>query len=125
MADSTKKLIMLVEDDEFIRESLTDILEVEGYRVICAANGEEGVNLLRNHEELPGLVLLDLMMPVKDGFYFREVQKSDPRISAIPVVIMSADGNVEEKQGRAKAQGYLKKPVEMDEVIFTVKNYAS
>lgn len=119
------RTILIVEDDQFIREAISDLLEMEGYNVLAAPNGQAGIDLMRASSAPPALVLLDLMMPVMDGFGFREEQLRDERLSATPVVIMSADGNVLEKSQRAKASAYLKKPVSLDDVVETVRKFAN
>ena len=115
------KKILVVEDDESIRESTKDLLELEGYTVECARNGEEGIQALRRGGVLPDLILLDLMMPVKDGFQFRLEQVEDPTLRHIPVVILTADGHVEEKKQRMGATAYIKKPADIDAIIEVVK----
>lgn len=119
-----KKTILIIEDDEYIRDSLAELLETEGYTVNVAFNGEEGMNALRTQGK-PSLILLDLMMPIKDGFQFREEQLQDPSFSQIPVVIMSAHGNIKENRERTGALAYLKKPIDIDEVLKTVEKYVS
>src|SRR5688572_19853278 len=85
------RLIMLVDDDWAIRESLKEILVDEGFRVVCAANGREGLDYLQGGE-LPGLIFLDLMMPVMDGWQFQQAKAASPRIAGIPVVAVTAAG---------------------------------
>ena len=119
-----QKTILIIEDDKYIREPLKELLESEGYFVLCAENGEEGLNVLhKNDGEKPNLILLDLMMPVKDGFQFREEQLASSLIAHLPVVVMSADGNLNAKSKKLTAQAYLKKPIDIDEVVKVVKQY--
>jgi CheY-like chemotaxis protein len=117
---SSGKQILIVEDDEFIREALTELLEGEGYRIAIAQNGQIGIDFLKMTEELPSLILLDLMMPVKDGFTFREEQLNDSRIQKVPVLIMSADPNLFIKKDRLKANAYMKKPLELSEMLRSI-----
>jgi CheY-like chemotaxis protein len=114
------KSILVVEDDAATREALAMILGAEGFRVTGAANGEEALGLLRSTPP-PDLILLDLMMPIMDGWQFRREQTHDPRLSAIPVVVLSADGNVQQKASALRAAGYLQKPVEMDHLLETIR----
>lgn len=114
--------ILLVEDDRDILEAMQDLLETEGHLVQCATNGQEALDLLRKSIH-PKLILLDLMMPIKDGFQFRKEQIQDPNLAHIPVVIMSADGQIEKKLHQIGAHEYLKKPVDIDIVLETVKRY--
>jgi CheY-like chemotaxis protein len=120
MADENKpRRILVVEDDLDIREVLTHVLEFENYQVAAACNGREALAQLKL-PPLPGLILLDLMMPVMDGWQFRELQQQNPEWSRIPVVILSADGNVYQKAATIRAAGYLKKPVELETLLDTV-----
>lgn len=125
MADGKKKRILLVEDDRDIREALFDVLQLEGYDVDSAGDGHEALKFLAGTANLPDLILLDLMMPVKDGFQFRAEQTVDPKISHIPVVVMSADHQVEKKSGQLKVNTFLKKPVEIDALLATVEKLCS
>ena len=84
-------VILLVEDDLSIHEALGETLEATGYVVIPAADGREALALLRSGMR-PTAILLDLMMPVMDGWDFRQEQCSDPALREIPVVVITASG---------------------------------
>lgn len=112
--------ILIVEDDADIRDTLEEVLVAEGYLVQVASNGQEALDCLRTAEELPNLVLLDLMMPVKDGQAFREEQQRDPLLADVPVVIMSADAHIEERRLRMHVHAAIKKPFGIDLVLQTV-----
>jgi CheY-like chemotaxis protein len=89
MTESTRtKNVLLVEDDALTRGAMRMVLEWEGYRVVCAANGQEALDLLRRGER-PSLILLDIAMPVLDGRQFRQEQEKDPALADIPVVVVS------------------------------------
>ena len=88
--------ILLVEDDFDVREALAETLRDEGYAVECAVDGVQALDYLRAGGR-PGLILLDLMMPRMSGSEFRMVQKVDPQLADLPVVLISADGRMEEK----------------------------
>ncbi|MBC7713535.1 MAG: response regulator, partial [Rhizobacter sp.] len=105
------KRILLVEDDQDIRETLIELLEGEGYEVFFAENGQVGLDKLSQSTILPNLILLDLMMPIKDGFQFCAEKDANPLIAHLPVVVMSADGHIRENQQRVNARAYLKKPL--------------
>lgn len=81
--------IMVVDDDPALREALREILRQEGYEVRALPNGQAALDHLRSGAR-PDLILLDLMMPVLDGWQFRSKQVLDPRLAEIPVVVMSA-----------------------------------
>ena len=106
-----QRTILVVDDDLGIRESLGAVLESAGYRVRLAANGEAALGALGSEPGLPDLILLDLMMPVMDGWQFRSRQLQDPRLREIPVVIISAGGNVQQKAENLSAVGWLRKPL--------------
>jgi CheY-like chemotaxis protein len=116
------KKILIVEDDWDIRDVLTQVLEYEGYEVDAAGNGREAIEYLETHPR-PGLILLDLMMPVMDGWQFRAEQQRHAEWSTIPVVILSADGNAYQKAATIRAAGYLKKPVELETLLDTVSRH--
>jgi CheY-like chemotaxis protein len=108
---------LIVEDDLDIREALSQILEDEGYAVVCASNGMEALTLLRADKTQPNLILLDLMMPVMNGWQFRTEQKADAHLAKIPVVVISADGNVSDKASTIDAAGYLRKPIHIEKLL--------
>ncbi len=117
--------ILLVEDDADIRAMIAQLLELEGYRVRVSANGVDGLQILRGSEgdEKPGLILLDLMMPVMNGWQFRAEQARDPSLEEIPVVVMSGDGRVTEEAPTVRAASFLKKPVDLDVLLETINKY--
>jgi CheY-like chemotaxis protein len=114
------KNILIVEDDLDIREALAQILELEGYQVACADNGRDALSQLTRSAR-PDLIILDIMMPVMDGWQFREEQKKNPALSPIPVIVISADGNACRSEMSREVAGCLQKPVELDAFIDTVK----
>lgn len=113
----------MVEDEDDIRMLVGEALELEGYAVIPAANGQEAIDALQA-ADLPDLILLDLMMPVKDGYEFRREQAAEPRWKDIPVVIMTADGNAihRMRQDEGATPG-LRKPVDLDELVTVINRW--
>lgn len=111
--------VLLVEDDGDVRDAVADTLEEAGYRVWPARHGLEALTALRERALRPCLILLDLMMPVMDGWQFREEQARDPALAAIPVVALSAHGGLE----KLPAAGHLRKPVELRALIDTVARF--
>lgn len=111
--------ILVIEDEQIIRENLVTILELEGYRVSSARNGEEGLQLLRTLEH-PCLVLLDMLMPVMGGLEFLDEKNADDAIASIPVCIVSG---VAEKETIAKAQAFVKKPIDFDCLLKFVREF--
>ena len=118
-----KSNILIVEDDEAIRESLIELLETEGYCVKAAENGQVALDYLITSQHHPNLILLDLMMPVMNGWEFRVEQEKDPALAAVPVVVISGDGHVDEKKSQLRAADYLVKPVDFEVLLATVQKY--
>jgi|GEM_PF-1222017 len=108
--------ILVVEDDAGIRESVCTILADEGYPVLSAVNGKDAIDLLRSTSPRPRLILLDLMMPVMNGWEFYARTRLDNVIAAIPVVVMSAY----EGDARTGSLTLLKKPLRLDELLAAV-----
>jgi CheY-like chemotaxis protein len=115
--------VMVVEDDRAVRETLQELLEDEGYQVRPAANGREALDRLQSGARQPRLILLDLRMPVMDGWQFRAEMTRDPVLSAIPVVVMSADAGLERKVAGLEVAAVLAKPVPLDRLLDTVHQF--
>ncbi len=116
--------ILLVEDDFDVREALVETLRDRGYQVESASDGEQALQLLRAGSR-PGLILLDLMMPRMSGSEFRMVQQVDPALAHLPVVLLSADGRMEEKAISLKVQGAIRKPIDLDELFAVIERVRS
>ncbi|WP_437898293.1 response regulator [Sorangium sp. So ce124] len=108
--------ILVIEDDLDIRSILTQLLMFEGYDVEEAADGAEALELLRRNGP-PALILLDLMMPIMDGWQLRAELQRDPALASIPVVIVSADVRVEQEASRLRVAGLLKKPLQIEPLL--------
>jgi CheY-like chemotaxis protein len=117
--------ILIVEDDNEIRECVGEFLRDEGYSVESAENGAAALAHLKNCETLPSLILLDLMMPVMDGFQFREAQMKDDTLAAIPTAMLSAHGRVEERAKSAGLKHILRKPIELDDLLRLTRTYCN
>lgn len=122
-APEKKSVVLVVEDDEAILEFLTATLEMEGYEVHAAADGQKGLEMIRRH--LPGAVLLDLMMPGMDGFGVLEKMAERPDTARIPVTVVSAyadTGTAKDLLAKSKnVQKVFTKPVRSDELLRQVK----
>lgn len=103
--------ILLVEDNAMLRAVIRARLEGAGYRVTCAAHGREALDLLRGPDR-PCLILLDLCMPVMDGWHFRAVQRQTPSLADIPVFLLSAEDGLADIAASLGVAGYYQKPVE-------------
>ncbi len=103
--------VLIVEDDVDIRETLAELLATAGYETAEAANGRDALDLARR--ATPDLIVLDLMMPVMDGWQFRSAQRRDPSLAPIPVIVISACG----APGSIDADLFLQKPFPMDRLV--------
>lgn len=113
--------IMVIEDDELIRTILTTFLSIHGYRVTCAVNGAEALDMLRDGRDLPSLIFLDLAMPVMSGREFRAAQLDDPYLCDIPVVVVSAFSQTLPLGKADQIVTYLPKPLDYDLLLATVE----
>ena len=113
------KEVLVVDDDAAIRDALREVLTEEGYSVTTAPNGEEALGRLRQSDRPPGLILLDLMMPVMDGWQFLDQLAHEPAMQAVPVVVLSANPSVA-GHARDDVLLYLRKPIDLDRLVETV-----
>lgn len=111
MANSSTKHILIVEDSLDLQALLGELFEQEDYKISRAMNGREALDYLASVRDLPSLILLDLMMPVMDGIEFREIQRKDPRLAKIPVVVMTADSNSQNKAAELGVSEIIRKPI--------------
>jgi CheY-like chemotaxis protein len=113
------KLIIVVEDDEFVNETLCDLLMLNGFTVKNAYNGEKGLELIREEKEQIQMIISDIMMPVMNGIEMLEEVKKDPELRAIPFVFLTAKNDKETLKLSLKrgAYDYLEKPFRNEEVI--------
>src|SRR5262249_31446878 len=112
----------VIEDDAATRAAVSLALEVEGYSVTAVANGQEALHHLRCTRP-PNLILLDLLMPVMNGWEFRKQQAQDPALQWIPVVVVSADAGVPQKADALTATDYLVKPIDFVQLLEAVQRY--
>jgi CheY-like chemotaxis protein len=117
---TTERSILVVDDDADVRESVTDALEEEGYRVVSASNGKHALRLLRDERLRPDLILLDMMMPEMDGWGFRREQQNDPELASIPVIVFTAYGLPRDTAQQLQVAGFLKKPLRLDDLLSTL-----
>jgi CheY-like chemotaxis protein len=113
--------ILVVDDDPDILDALSEILEGEGFVVRRAKNGKEALERLA--PEPPHLVLLDLMMPVMDGWEFAHRMREVPPAAHVPIIVLSADRNVGAKAREIGAVGHLAKPFELNELLGLVRTH--
>lgn len=113
--------ILVIDDDDGIREALKAALEYEGYAVSTAENGQIALDLLQNGQN-PCFIVLDLMMPVMDGWTFAAKLAEDPKLSHIPFVVVSA---FEDKAQNLQAKGIFKKPVNLKVLFDSIKKWCT
>jgi CheY-like chemotaxis protein len=115
------KSLLVVEDSEIERVGLTVVLQGRGYRVAAVANGQEAIQFLRG-DELPDMILLDMMMPVMDGWGFLHNRRPDPRLAAIPVILMTGLG-VAGNEWAASLGAYacFRKPIDPDSLVVAIE----
>lgn len=121
MSDTACQPILVVDDDEVILESVGYVLTDEGYDVAMAANGNEA---LERVEQYPlSLILLDMRMPVMDGWAFAAAYRERPGPHA-PILVMTAAQNSRSRAAEIGADGYLAKPFDVDQLLDLVRRYA-
>ena len=109
--------ILVIEDDDAVRETIAEALAEEGLSVRCAAHGLNALHLLRSGLR-PDVILLDLMMPVMDGWEFRDEQSRDPGLASIPVVVVTAAYSLERP---IRAQAIVRKPFHLDDLLRAIQ----
>lgn len=112
--------VLVVDDDQPIRDVLQMMLELEDYGVLLASNGKEALETLAKSPTPPCLILLDLMMPVMNGWQFVEEIKKIESLATIPIIIITA---FREKAETIKADGVLLKPIEYDQLLAAIQNH--
>jgi CheY-like chemotaxis protein len=115
--------VLVVDDDADLRESVQVLLTLRGYRVRTAADGAEALAWLERADAAPCLTLIDLMMPVMDGFTLRARMCADPNLAAIPVVIITGAGVLATQRGAELRAPVLRKPVDLTALLATVASF--
>jgi len=114
--------VMIVDDDPMLLADYQEVLREEGYEVIAASNGAEALERLRD-APAPALIMLDLAMPVMDGWSFHAALVRDPATACIPVILLSGLGDLQTEVARLGADGFLPKPVPYRRLLTTVEQY--
>jgi DNA-binding response OmpR family regulator len=112
--------VLIVEDDADLRDMMAQLLNLEGFNAATVSNGREALEYLHNSDR-PDVILLDLMMPVMDGWEFRRRQQADPTVSAVPVIVLSALD--QSRAADVNADAFLKKPLDFDRLLALVRTY--
>lgn len=113
---SSAARILVVDDDRDIRACLHEALEDCGYAVAEAVDGLDAIEQIRAAEQLPDLILLDLMMPRMNGIEFREEMVKEERLKSVPVLVLTADANARSKAEAMRVEGCLVKPIRLREL---------
>jgi CheY-like chemotaxis protein len=117
--------ILVVEDDHDIRVSVRNVLEDEGYTVLTVTNGRSALDMLEREAavgDTPCLIILDLMLPVMDGWHFADELRQDPQLGQIPIVIMSAYDSPPPPRG---AVAFVKKPIDTEALLQAIERHCT
>ena len=118
-----KRKILLIEDNEQNRYLLTFLLEKHGYEVLPASDGEQGIELAKR--ALPLLILLDIQLPVMDGYAVARALRDNPVLGSIPIVAVTsyAMAGDREKSIAAGCNGYIEKPINPETFVAEIERY--
>jgi len=115
--DNRSNSILIVDDDNELRDTLREVLVDSGFSVVTAVDGRDAIDRIQGGLK-PGLILLDLMMPVMDGWQFLERRASDPAMAAIPVLAMTAARDTRDLRG---VSGVLLKPMSLEALLAAIE----
>jgi CheY-like chemotaxis protein len=117
-------IVLVIDDDDELRETVREVLEDQGFTTAGAADGEQGLAYLRQSPR-PDVILLDLSMPVMDGATFRQLQRADPALADIPVILFSAAAGLDEKVRELGVDAVIKKPISLAQLVACVSSTAT
>jgi CheY-like chemotaxis protein len=120
LLDPDNKTVLIVEDDEQVRDAIAEALQDEGYSVRIASNGREALDSLQDGEEQPRLILLDLMMPVMDGWEFLRERERQPTLAGIPVCAVTAAETLP-----SHVEHRIRKPFRLEDLLEVVARYVT
>ena len=120
-----KSSVLLIDDVAATRQALAAVLQQRGYQTIEADGGESGLRLLRECAADVGVVVLDLLMPGANGWWFREQQLRDPNVAAVPVIVFTAAAKPEVVKYTLKIDDVLFKPVAVDDLLDAIARHMS
>jgi CheY-like chemotaxis protein len=124
MSEVGTSKVLLIEDDGDLREALSQILRDEGYEVVGAAHGREALDKLRGGQR-PCVILLDLTMPVMNGWQFRAEQREDPVLSRIPVIVISAGHDLPAQLTVLGLEEYVRKPIRLETLLDSLARHCA
>lgn len=117
---SPPRPVLIVEDDADLREMMAQLLTLEGYQIETVANGREALAYLSDAPR-PDVILLDLMMPIMDGWEFRRRQQDDPALADVPVIVLTALDQAQAHASDLNGVDFLKKPLDFDRLLELVR----
>lgn len=120
-----RRRVLVVDDDQAIRETMALVLSEEGFPVATACHGRAALDWLRAHIDEPSLVLLDLMMPVMDGRSFLLAKAADPLLAPVPVVVVSAGRDLDCLLQAPGVRACLPKPITIERLLRAVTDWAT
>lgn len=120
MPDTRPKCILIVEDDEPIRDLMSEILNRVGYTVETAGDGLQALELVKASP--PDVIVLDLMMPIMDGWTFLRQFRTDPHCDRTPILVTSAYRELRETARELDVQAYLTKPFDIGELLGAIEH---
>jgi CheY-like chemotaxis protein len=120
-----RKTVLVIDDDCDARGLMTEVLEGAEYDVLQAGNGAEALRVLSSNADRCNIILLDLMMPVMNGWDFRRKQRESTDLADIPVLLMSAGAHMDAASGDLDVVGFMTKPVEVDDLLAKVKKHCA
>jgi CheY-like chemotaxis protein len=123
LGSTCDRVIMVVEDDRDVRETIAEILTDHAYQTLLASNGQEALSRLRAAAAKPCVILLDIMMPVMNGWEFRALQKTEADLREIPVVVITAHADASRAAAEMGAAGFLRKPVKLESLLASVSRF--
>jgi len=120
-----RRTVLIVEDDPDALEAIAEIVEEAGHDVMRATNGREAMRRLNDCEGQCDLILLDLLMPVMNGWDFRRRQRETPAFAGIPVFLMSAGAHLAVVRDELQAAGCVPKPVDAADILHVIQRLSS
>ena len=114
------KAVLVIEDDPDTKDAICGLLEYSGYSAMGVSNGREAIDFLKTHSA-PSVIVLDLMMPVMNGWEFRDLQAADEGLSKIPVVVISASGVPSHLVHSKGTIDYIPKPFDPDRLMEAIE----
>lgn len=124
MAKANSRIVLVVEDDTHLMDGIREILELDDYEVVTASSGVHGLDVLRQMERLPDLIVSDIMMPKMDGYQFFEAVRAESQWVAIPFIFLTAKGEKADiRLGKAMgADDYVTKPFSAEDLLVAVSS---